>query len=242
MLGKQVLVSAGLFCSLSALADPGYYVITPYDREGVLSAEFRYWTVNPNGREATTWPEAGIGYGINSRWTTLLLASYIGSPSDATVPGTLSWQNEVLLTQGEWPLDVAVHLALEHLEGTRPGDGYEFGPVLQTNFGKLQVNANLIFERTRRQGAWSATAMKYQWQLRWHLIPALQPGLQGFGELGPWNDTLPPSQQSHRAGPALFATLPPGGTRALQVQAAYLVGSTYGQNGHMFSMRVLLPF
>lgn len=242
MIRGLVLAAAASMIGLSALADPGYYVITPYDREGIVSAELRYWTVKPRDGGEVAWPEAGISYGINSRWTTLLLASYVGSSTDATVPSSISWQNEVLLTQGEWPLDLGLHLALIRELGEYRGDGYEFGPVLQTNFGKMQVNANLIFERSRSEGVWSPTAMKYQWQLRWHGWPALQPGLQGFGELGPWSDPLPAAKQSHRAGPALFATLPPGGTRAIQLQAAYLQGKTYGQNGHMFSMRMLLPF
>jgi hypothetical protein len=239
---SMVLAATMLVLGGSAHADPGYYVISPYDREGVLSAELRYWSVKPHDDGATNWPELGISYGVNSRWTTLLLASYIGTHADATVPSSISWQNEVLLTQGQWPLDIALHLSAIHLQGARPGDGIEFGPVLQTNAGRMQINANLLFERDRKRGAWGAAMMKYQWQLRWHGWRWLQPGMQGFGELGPWNDTLALDAQSHRAGPALFATLPPGGEHALQWQLAWLLGKTYGERGAMFSTRLLLPF
>jgi len=232
---------ACLACS-AAGADPGYYVITPYDREGQLSAEFRYWSVKPRDEYETVWPEVGISYGVNSRWTTLLLASWIGSSEDATVLSNVSWQNEVLLTQGKQDFDLALHGALIHLAGENPGDSYEFGPIFQTEFGATQLNANLLFERVRKRGTWRPTALKYQWQLRRHGTGWLQFGLQGFGELGPWNDWSPHDEQSHRAGPALFGTLGPGGPQAVQVQAALLFGSTYGDNGRMFSLRVLWPF
>jgi len=234
----------GLLAALAmpAFADPGYYVVTPYDREGIASAELRYWTVKPDDDIETTWPEVAFSYGVNSRWTTLLLASYIGSTSEATKPSLLTWQNVVLLTQGELPVDIALYGAVSRLLGSRPGHSYEYGPVLQTEFGRTQVNLNALFERVRRSGSWGPLRLKYQWQLRQHSRSWLQPGLQGFGELGDWDHWSGHSQQSNRAGPAVFATLPPGGQHALQVQAAYLAGRTYGDSGRMFSLRVLLPF
>lgn len=226
----------------SAAADPGYYVLSPYDREGVTSVELRYWTVKPDGDIETTWPELAFSHGINSRWTTLLLASWIGSSAEATRLSLASWQNVVLLTQGEWPVDLALFGALTRLEGDRPGATTEFGPLLQTEFGPLQMNLNLIFERVRRDHRARPTQLKYQWQLRRHVAGPVQFGLQGFGELGPWDSWLAHAQQSHRAGPALFATLPPGGAKALQIDAALLVGKTYGEVGRMVSVRMFWPF
>jgi hypothetical protein len=67
-------------------------------------------------------------------------------------------------------------------------------------------------------------------------------GLQGFGELGAWDHWAPRDQQSHRAGPALFGTVPLGERQSLLVQATYLFGSVYGQDARMFSMRAQLVF
>ena len=72
--------------------------------------------------------------------------------------------------------------------------------------------------------------------------PAWQFGLQAFGELGPWDTWSPSDRQSHRAGPAIFGNLPMRDGQSLQVQAAYLVGSIYGQHGSMFSLRALCTF
>jgi hypothetical protein len=234
------LIAASL--AASARADPGYYVVTPYEREGLASAEVRYWTVKPDAAGEATWPELAVGYGVNSRWTTLLLASWLGEPSKATKLNAWSWQNEVLLTQGELPVDIGAHLALVRTVGEYAGDAAEYGPVLQTEFGPTQVNFNLIFDRARRGGAWQRPNLKYQWQLRRHGTPALNVGLQGFGELGPWDRWAPHDRQSHRAGPALFGTLLPGDRRAVDWQAALLFGRTYAQSGRMLSLRAVSSF
>jgi hypothetical protein len=225
-------------------ADPGYYVVTTYSDEGLRTLDFRYWTVKFPGSHATRWPEAGFGYGVTSRWTTGLYASYIGSTDSATHLNTLNWQNDLLLTQGQYPFDLALHATWVHYQDSQAGDGIEFGPVFQTEFGRTQLNANVFFDRdfgsTGDEGG--QTEMKYQWQVRHHWRPAFDFGLQGFGELGTWNHWLPHDQQSHRAGPAFFGGWPLGDGRELRYQAAYLFGSVYGNNGQMFSTRIWYVF
>ena len=80
--------------------------------------------------------------------------------------------------------------------------------------------------------------IKYPWQVEYRWRPALQFGLQGFGELGPWDNWAPRKQQSHRAGPMISGSLPIGTTDAFKYQAAFLKGSVYGTRGTMFSMRL----
>jgi len=226
-----------------AIADPGYYVVTAYDNEGVATVDTRYWTVKSKGSPATLWPEIGLGYGVSARWYTELFASFIGSRDTAQKLSSWNWQNEVLLTQGQYPFDLAVHASLIRNEGYEPGYALEVGPVLQTEIGKLQINGNLFFEREfPDDGPAEPTQLKYQWQLRYHAHPLLNVGLQGFGELGTWDDWDARHRQSHRAGPALFGTwrMAPGHT--LLYQAAILFGSIYGQRGEMFSMRVQYGF
>jgi hypothetical protein len=146
------------------------------------------------------------------------------------------------LTQGQFPIDVAIHATL--IKNAHSEDGYvlETGPVLQTDIGRTQLNFNVFFDRTFNATVSSPTQLKYQWQIKRRWKPALQFGLQGFGELGEWNHWAPRDEQSHRAGPALFGSLPLGNGQTLLYQAAILFGSTYGQNGNMFSMRVQYAF
>jgi hypothetical protein len=224
-----------------ALADPGYYVVTTYSDPGVRTLDLRYWTVKINPRPEVVWPELGFGYGVNSRWTTELFVSWEGTSQEAVRISSWNWQNDVLLTQGEWPVDVALHSQLIRVVDER-SYALEFGPVLQTDFGRLQVNANLFLDHGWHQQQAAPTQLKYQWQLRYRALPGLHFGAQGFGELGPWNDTLPGDRQSRRAGPALFGTLPMGDSAVFHLQAAMLYGKVYGRDARMFTLRAHTTF
>lgn len=233
-------LALALGCATAA-TDPGYYVVTVYDDPGLRTVDFRYWTVKRPGRHARIWPELGLGWNVNGRWYTEVLASYVGSSGKATRLSTLNWQNDVLLTQGQYPVDLALHTLLVRSQEDSPEHAFEFGPVLQTDVGRTQVNANVFLERTFGAGASKPTQMKYQWQLRHRWKPGFQFGAQGFGELGAWDHWADRDAQSHRAGPALFGTLPVG-SGSLAWQVAYLTGSINARHGKMFSMRVKYDF
>lgn len=240
-------LAAALACAApaGALADPGYYVVTAYDDAGLRSVDLRYWTVKSPGEAETIWPELGFSYGVNSRWTTELLYSTIGPSNWDVVPDYLSWQNNLLLTQGEWPVDVALHANLVRQLGVGGGHyALEYGPVLQTDVGRTQLNANLLFERSFGPDEPLTVALKYQWQLRHHWHPQLDFGAQGFGELGRWDHWATGGKQSHRAGPAVFGHVDwgSGDHQALLYQAAYLLGTVYQQKGSMFTVRVQYQF
>jgi hypothetical protein len=228
--------------ALGAAAEPGYYVVTPYDNEGLRVVDFRYWTVKANGGKEYVWPEIGVGYGVNSRWTTELFFSWIGAAGMPTQGDTLNWQNEILLTQGEFPFDLAVHLQLIRGQTPEGGRGFEIGPVFQTDIGRSQLTANAIFERGYGGDLSSPTRLKYQWQWRYRWLKSLHVGMQGFGELGRWNDWDGGSQQSHRLGPAAFTWLRFSDREVVKLQAAWLVGKTEGRRGHMFTMRANYEF
>src|SRR6185436_2037693 len=146
--------AAALGCALAlqalgsaARADPGYYVVTVYDNAGQVNLDLRYWTVNLDNIPQVKWPELGLGYGVTSRWTTELYGSWIGSSQMPMQLNTWNWQNDLLLTQGDYPLDVALHTLL--VRDARKADGYaiEWGPVLQTDVGRTQLNGNVFFEK-----------------------------------------------------------------------------------------------
>jgi hypothetical protein len=236
------LVASVLQCyGVAALADPGYYVVTAYDNPGVRTIDFRYWTVKQPGQSEVIWPEIGLGLNVNGRWYTELLLSYIGSSQFATRLSTYNWQNDYLLTQGQYPFDLAIHTLYSKADGPTGGSAFELGPVIQTDVGRTQINLNVFFARAFDDQSSHPTELKYQWQLRHRWRPWLQFGVMGFGELGTWNDWAPSDAQSHRLGPALFGTVP-FGDNSLAWQAGYLVGSIYGESGSMFTARVKYDF
>lgn len=236
-LPRLIATSLALATS-SVLADPGYYLVTAYDNAGQVNIDYRCWTVKAHRSPEVIWPEIGVGYGVTSRWYTGLLASAIGSDQFATRLSSLNWQNDYLLTQGQYLVDVALHTLLIRNRGRNAGTVLEFGPVLQTDVGRVQLNGNLVFERGLGNGPPGDTQLKYQWQVKYRFNEGLHAGLQGFGELGRWNDWAAHGAQSHRAGPMVSGSLPLGKGHAFKYEAAYLMGSVYGRNGNMFSLRL----
>jgi len=218
----------------SAAADPGYYIVTPYDQTGRIGAELRYWTVKAPQESAVLWPEAGLSWGVNSRWTTTLLASWQGKSLGGMQLSTWNWINEILLTQGDQPYDLALHAQLVHDKGEGP-HALELGPVWQTDLGRLKLNANAFWEY---DSARRDTRLKLQWRSVYRLVPGWRMGVEGFSEVGRWNDWLPQARQSHRAGPAVLATLWDEGPDTVTLNAAFLFGKTYGRRGDMFTMQL----
>lgn len=216
-----------------AQADPGYYVVTPYAQEGRLGLEMRYWTVERRGRDTQIWPELAASWGINSRWTTRVLASWIGHEASDLSLSSWNWQNLLLLTQGELDYDIAIHAQL--IRNVGDGHALELGPVWQTDVGRVQLNANLFWEYDsgRRD-----TRLKLQWRSLARLAPGWRLGIEGFSEVGPWTHWLPSQRQSHRAGPALQASFWGKGRDEVNLSAAYLFGKTYGSSGRMFTMQL----
>jgi len=238
LLAAVALSGAG---AAKAMVNPGYYVVTVYDDEGLRTLDFRYWSVQANeGNTTVLWPEVGVGWNVNGRWYTELFASWISSSKFATHLQTLNWQNDVLLTQGQYPFDLAVHTQLVRPQNPASGYALEIGPVFQTDIDRTQLNLDLFFQRGFHSLA-GPTELSYQWQLRYRWNRWLHFGAQGFGELGPWDDWLPQDQQSHRAGPALFGTVPLGPGK-VNWQAAYLAGKIDARRGNMFTMRVKYDF
>jgi len=225
----------------AGVVNPGYYVVTVYDDPGVKTIDYRYWTVRANDASTTiVWPEVGLGWNVNGRWYTEILASWIDSSKFESRLETLNWQNDVLLTQGQYPFDLAVHTLLVRPQNPASGWALEIGPVFQTDLDRTQLTLNLFFQRGF--GALSApTELSYQWQLRYRWNRWLHLGAQGFGELGPWDRWLPQDEQSHRAGPAVFGSVPVGPGK-INWQAAWLAGKTNARRGHMFTMRVKYDF
>lgn len=234
-------LALALTCGSARGADPGYYVVTVYDNPGQKTLDLRYWTVKLPGSPTITWPEAGFGWNVNGRWYTELYASWVGSSDFATRLSTLNWQNDVLLTQGQYPFDLAVHTQLVRPENPASGYTIELGPALQTDIGRTQLNFNVFFERDFAMQSATVTQMKYQWQVRHRWKAWLHVGAQGFGELGPWDHWAPHEAQSNRAGPALFGSID-AGSGTIGWQAAYLFGKTFGQRADMFTMRLKVDF
>lgn len=236
-----LLLSLLLFAG-PAQADPGYYLVTVYEDVDRARIDYRYWTVAPKGGDEVVWPEIGIGYGVTPRWYTELFTSYIGSSFAQSQPSTLNWQNDFLLTQGQYDVDVALHTNLVIDQTGANASALEFGPVLQTDVGRVQLNGNLVFEQALNGPSGQVPQLKYQWQVKYRWNAALHTGIQGFGELGQWNQWAPDSRQSHRWGPVVSGSWTLTGQQSIEYQAAYLRGRVYTMDADMLSIRLQYRF
>lgn len=235
----SMLAAALVLWALPAHADPGYYLVSVYEDEGRTHIDYRYWTIKLDGQAEIVWPEIGIGYGVTKRWYTELFTSYIGPSFSGSQPSTLNWQNDYLLTQGQYDFDVALHSNLVIGQQGQQDDALEIGPVFQTDVGRTQLNTNLIFEKSLTPGNNAPPKLKYQWQAKYRFAQLLHVGLQGFGELGTWNRFAESGKQSHRWGPVVAGSWDLGNRKAIDYQLAFLKGSVYGgQPGEMLSLRL----
>ncbi|RZI61558.1 MAG: hypothetical protein EOP37_07425 [Rubrivivax sp.] len=213
-----LLSMAGAVC-----ADPGYYLVRPYSEAGQSTLDLRYWHVDPPDEAPTLWPEIGLRYGVNSRWSTELLLSWIGPTLHEQTLSSINWVNQILLTQGDTPYDLGVHLQVIRNRGQ--GNAMEIGPIFQTEWGMTQLNLNVFF--THSAGARRQNLTKLQWQVLHRWQPGWRLGVQGFAEPKSW-----------RAGPVVRFDL--GGHAELT--AAYLWGNTYRNRGDMLSAALQVGF
>ncbi|HYD63232.1 MAG TPA: hypothetical protein VEC35_22950 [Noviherbaspirillum sp.] len=239
---RIALAILSFIACVHAHAGPGYYLISIYENEGEKSIDFRFWNVAPHNAKSSYAPEIGFGYGVTKRWYTEVLAGWLHTAQSGTRFNDFAWQNDYLLTQGQYSFDLALHSEVKRFRDSSQGYGVEFGPALQTEFGRTQVNANLFFDRSYRSAQANPMQLKYQWQLRHRWRPAFQFGLQGFGELGEWDDWAPRRQQSHRSGPVVAGTMHLGKTQALKYEFAYLAGKVFATPAKTFVMRVQYEF
>ncbi|MFZ6758359.1 hypothetical protein ACO0K9_14210 [Undibacterium sp. Ji50W] len=244
-----VIFASTFLAALPARAGSGYYLVSLYENEGEKTIDFKSWSSFADNRATSTVPELGVSYMPNKTWYTELSANWSKHGASAWETSAWTWQNDFLLTHGQYPLDLALHTNLNKNTDSSSGVDFEFGPAMQTDFDRLQVNANVFFERTYRSSQVSSTQMKYQWQgkYRWH--PALEFGVLGFGELGSWSNWSAGAKQSHRMGPVISGSFRPGdggndssNKTAVRYDVSYVSGKINAHHASVFSMRLQYAF
>lgn len=239
---KILLLTSLVLTAQHAIADTGYYLVTTYPNEGQVSADFKYWSAHPSGKTMRSSPELGLAWNVNSRWYTEVTAQWFQMSPGSNHLSAIEWQNDFMLTQGELPVDIALHTNVERATDGSGEIGVEYGPVLQTEFGRTQLNFNVFLQRHLRVAPAEPTTIAYQWQVKYRWIDKLQFGVQGFGEMGQWNDWLPREKQSHRAGPVVAGNWLVAGGHEWKYEAAYLIGKNSARNAKSVAMRIQYVF
>ena len=239
---NAVLVAAmGVLCLQSAHAGPADYVYTPTVEQGEREIDFKSGTQDSDPRKSAAM--LGFGYGANAWWFTEIYVKYAKEGGNFKYDA-VEWENKFQLTEtGKYPVDVGLITEIE-IPQEREEEGIELkvGPLFQTEFGKLQLNGNLLFEKHVDAEESSPTEAGYQWQVKYRWQPVLEYGLQGFGELGAWDDWESSNEQSHKAGPAIFGKLAAGNHHSIRYNAAWLIGMSDGAPDNTLRLQVEYEF
>jgi hypothetical protein len=235
----------GLLLSSLCKAGPADYVYTTHIERGELELDIKYGAASSNAGVRPQAASIGLGYGLNDHWFT---EGYLKQKHTAGGDSTyLEWENRFLLVGGEGaPVDVGWVTELEApLTG---GAAWELraGPLFQSIYGKLQLNGNVIFERafggTDEDSVAQTTNIGYQWQARYKAGEQFDFGVQGFGEMGKWDQWDKMAEQNHRMGPAVFGKLPLGEDEAIKYNAAWLAGLTDAAPDTTFRIQIEYEF
>lgn len=218
-------------------AGPADYIYTPMVEFGEREIDIKFGQAAPLDGTRTQVTSIGFGYGARENWFTEI---YLKHERNGSENATLAeWENRFQFADtGQYPVDMGLVTELEiPVNGAAPKE-IKLGPLFQTEFGKLQLNGNVLFERAFGQadenGAPFSTNLNYQWQAKYRWQPVLEIGIQGFGGLGKWNDWSQQNKQANNIGPAFFGKLKLTARQAIKYNAAWLIGTNNNAPNHTF--------
>jgi len=240
---KSAIAIITLVTSAAAIAGPADYVYTPSVEYGEKEIDFKYGTGRQGDAARETAASIGFGYGAKEWWFTEFYVKYKMADFQRTKYDALEWENKFQLTEpGQYPVDVGMILEIERPTDRSEGWEVKWGPLFQTDFDKWQLNGNVLFQRHYHADTPSDTLLQYQWQVKYRLQESFEYGLQGFGEVGKWNDWSPTDQRDHKLGPAIFGKLPLGNKQAIKYNAAWLLGASQAAFDHTLRLQVEYEF
>jgi hypothetical protein len=234
----------GALFSAHAYAGPADYVYTPTVEYGEREIDFKYGNAKNQDGAREQVSSLGLGYGATEYWFTEIYYKYEREGSEALSIG--EWENKFQLTEtGKYPIEVGLITEIEAPLNKNAPYELKLGPLFQTDFDKLQLNANLLFERLYgREDPEEPhiTEIGYQWQVKYRWQQAFEFGAQGFGEMGEWNHWEDSNEQSHKLGPAIFGKIALGNKKAIKYNAALLYGVSDAAPDHTFRMQAEYEF
>jgi len=242
---KQLIFVIGSFYVGSVLAGPADYIYTPMVEQGEKEIDFKSGTAKQVDGTRTTVNSIGFGYGATDYWFTEVYVKREKSGSDGL--SIVEWENKFQLTEtGKYPVDIGLITEIEvPINNNKEPYEFKFGPLFQTEFGRLQLNGNLLFERKFGRNETNEpqnTEFGYQWQAKYRFKPEFELGMQGMGETGAWNDWSSTSNQNHRFGPAVFGKVKLAPKQAVKYNAALLFGSSQAAPNHTLRLQVEYEF
>ena len=224
------LLSSCLGLPAISMAGPSDYVNTPIVEEGEKEIDFKAGTAKLRDGSRETAYSVGFGWGVNRWWATEIYAKGHKPPGERNSFDAWEWENKFQLTEtGKYPVDVGFLLEIERPRDRSEGYEYKWGPLFQTDINnRVQANLNILVEKHIRAAVPEKAELGYEWQVKYRYKPEFEYGVQGFGDVGPWDHWEPKSEQPHIAGPALFGKVRVGQKQVISYNAGLLFGLTHG--------------
>jgi len=211
------------------------YLFTPTVTQGEREIDWHFGTGSSGD---TTSAESntglGFGYGVTQHWYTELDVEYRKKSPFGTSFDALEWENTLQIGEpGQWPVDVGMLINVDKPYGsssnsaTREPWSIRFGPLLQKDIGKVEVNFNLFIARFSQDSQFSGTQLSYQSQIKFRYSAPLEVGIQSFGRFSSGKQTWAPySEQVQRVGPVVLGRLILPRERSLSYNIGFLMGTT----------------
>lgn len=236
----RLLVIAGTaLASCQAMSQTTTTVKTVDIEQGQHEIDLKAGTIKQRGDERETGASIGIGYGVTQYWFTKISADYTRQSPDGTSLDEIEWENKFRLTPPDrFPLDVGLLTEIGWGKDRRDGYRVRLGPLFQKKINAVQLNANVLFDRYFSESPSRDTELSYQWQAKYEWKENLEFGVQGFGEVGPWKDWAPRSEQLHLLGPVLFGKVPLSAKQKLEYSVAYLIDPSRRNRTHGLRFQV----
>lgn len=246
--GKHKFLLSGLclgfLTTANVQAGPADYIYLPTVEQGEKELDLKFGTAKQQDGSRKTVTSFGFGYGATDFWFTEVYLKREREGSDGLT--LAEWENKFQLTEtGKYAVDIGLITEIEApLNNSKEPWEFKVGPLFQTEFGKLQLNGNVLFERKvgGDNDEHHITEMGYQWQVKYRLKSEFEFGAQGFGEMGEWDHWDNSNEQNHRFGPAVFGKLALGNKQAIKYNAAWLFGVSDAAPDNTFRMQLEYEF
>jgi hypothetical protein len=209
-----------------APAAPNDYVHSPIVEEGEKEIDFKWGAEKHRDGSSETATSIGLGWGATSWWSTEFYAKWHREADRPAGFDAWEWENIFQLTPtGKYPVDLGVLLEIERPKDRSEGYELTYGPLLQAEWGLVQGNLNLLWQKHVRATDAFATELHYEAQLKYRAAERFEWGAQALGSLGQWDHWAATSQQEHKLGPAIFGKVRTGTRQAVRYNAGLLFGT-----------------
>lgn len=213
----------------------GDYLFTPAVTQGEREIDL-YGGTGSSGDKTRAESNAalGFGYGVTQHWFTELDIAYRWQSPVGTGLDAFEWENIIQIGEpGQWPVDIGMVCNLEKpYEASRnspktEGTSIRFGPLLQKDIGKVEVNFNLLITHFFQSSEFSSTQFGFQSQIKYRYSPPLEVGIQAFGRFSSGAQAWGPyPQEVLRVGPVVLGRQRLPQERSLSYNVGFLMGTT----------------